>query len=127
MQDSTAQQILSALIEQAQEGKSLEFRFIRSWNEFQYSWRLHKTTKLIIKALKDSNNKLLKEYCKDVIAGVSDVNKLLAFKQLQAITAFYEKDLETLKRMIDDYDEYLGNGNFWYSLLGGERDIWNIQ
>jgi hypothetical protein len=77
--------------------------------------------------LEISAKSLFKEYCKDVIAGISDVNKLLAHSQILDIIAFYKNELNTLRQMIDDYDEYLGDGHFWYSFLGGQRDIWNFR
>lgn len=123
MTDSEAKQLLLDIINQAQEGRSLKFHFIRSWQEFKFRWQQARSTKLVIKTLKTSSNNLFKEYCRDVSAGASDVNKLLAYSELCEVIAFYKEDLSTLQLMLDDYDEYLGQGNFWFSLLGGEREI----
>lgn len=122
MQTTEEQQLLTEILNYAQEGKFIEFRLIRSWNEFIGYWQDSKATKLVIKALRIGAEDLFKSYCGDIVSGSTDVNKLLAFKQLQDVIAFYERDLATLKRMLDEYDEYLGN-HFWYSFLGGERDI----
>jgi hypothetical protein len=121
MTDTEAKQLLLEILEQAQEGKSIKFQFIKSWAEFRYYHRLKLSTTLVIKTLKASANNLFTEYCQDVIDGISDLNKLLAYSQLRDIIAFYEKDIETLQQMLAEYDEYLGEGNFWYSFLGGER------
>lgn len=123
MQNTESQQLLLDIIEQAKTGQLLEFRYIRSWSEFTYCWQQAKSTRLLVRTLNSSSKKLFKSYCKDVIAGISDVNKILAYAQLQDVIAFYERDLETLKRMIKDYDEYIRDGYFWYSLLGGKRVI----
>lgn len=123
MQNTESQQLLLDIIEQAKTGQSLKFRYIRSWSEFTYRWQQVKSTKLLIRTLNGSAKKLFRSYCKDVIAGISDVNKILAYAQLQDVISFYERDLDTLKNMIKDYDEYLGDGYFWYSLLGGKRVI----
>jgi hypothetical protein len=122
MQTTEEQQLLIEILNYAQEGKFIEFRLIRSWNEFIGYWQDSKATKLVIKALRIGAEDLFKSYCEDIVSGSTDVNKLLAFTQLQDVIAFYERDLDTLKRMLDEYDEYLGN-HFWYSFLGGERDI----
>ena len=82
MTDSETRQLLLSIINQAQEGKSLKFHFIRSWQEFKFRWCQAKSTKLVIKTLKASAKGLFKEYCKDVIAGISDITKLLAYQQL---------------------------------------------
>ena len=123
MTDATAKQLILDIINKAQEGQSHPFRPILYWSEFTYYRRWVRSTKLIIKTLKTSANNLFKEYCKEVVTGNSDVNKLLAYSQLLDIIKFYENDLNTVKRMLEDFDTYLGEGNFWYSFLGGRRDI----
>ena len=126
MNNTDTRYILLEIINQAQEGNSIKFQYIKSWREFKFRWRQARSTKIVIKTLKASAKNLFNEYCKDVIAGISDVTKLLAYVELQDIIAFYEEDLSTLQKMLDEYDGYLGKGNFWYSFLGGEREIWNI-
>lgn len=121
MNDTDATLLLTNIINRALEGPAQPFRTIRYWTEFRYYWRWTKSTRLVIKTLKLSAKSLFAEYRKDVIAGVSDVMKLLAYKQLLDIIAFYEKDLNTVKQMLDDYDAYLGEGNFLYSVFGGRR------
>ena len=123
MTDTTAKQLILDIINKAQEGQSHPFRPILYWSEFTYYRRWIRSTKLIIKTLKTSANNLFKEYCKEVVTGNSDVNKLLAYSQLLDIIKFYENDLNTVKRMLEDFDTYLGEGNFWYSFFGGRRDI----
>ena len=121
MQTTDVQELLLNILEQAQEGKLTEFKFITTWNEFISYWKISKSTKLVIRALRSGAKKLFKDYCSDVASGSADVNKLLTFSQLQDTIAFYENDLSTIKRMLDEYDDYLGKGNFWHSFLGGER------
>lgn len=125
MQEIDAQQILLAIIQQAEEGKSVNFQKIKSWREFKYFYRLRKSTKVVIKVLNSSADNVFKGYCEKVITGISDVTQLLAYSELQDIRDFYEKDLQTLEDMLNDYLVYINQGHFWYSLLGGERDIWN--
>jgi hypothetical protein len=121
------EQLLLSILNQAQEGKAIEFQFIRFWTDYRYYRRTAWSTKIIIRALKSGAKKLFKTYCKDIAKGTADLNMLFAYKQLSNVIAFYERDLNTLKRMIDEYDEYLGQGHFWHSFLGGERTLpWNI-
>ena len=125
MQDTEAQQLLLEILEQAEQKKFVEFRLIRSWNEFRFYRRSKLSTKLVILALKQAAKEIFKTYLKQVKSGISDVNNLIAHAQLRNTIAFYEKDLETLQKMLDEYDTWLGQGHFFYSILGGERDIWN--
>lgn len=117
--------LIYELINKALEGDALPFKLITCWNEFLYYLRWRRSTKIVIKTLKTSTNKLFKEYCKDVIAGISDITKLLAYKQLLEITAFYENDLATVQKMLDEYDDYLDDwGNFWrHVFLRESRDL----
>ena len=125
MQDTEAQQIILNIIEHAQQDKALEFKLIISWSEFRYYYRMSKSTKIIIKVLNAAAENSFKAYCRNIITGTQDFNILLAYSQICELRQFYEKDLDTIKKMLDEYDNYLGQGHFWYSFLGGERDLWN--
>lgn len=117
-------QIIQDIINRAQEGRAFPFRAIRYWGEFRYFQRYARSTKIIIKVLKSSATKLFKEYCDTVIAGISDITKLLAYQQMLDIVDFYEEELKTIQAMVDDYDEYLGNfGNFVGALFGERREV----
>ena len=122
MDDNEAQQILEEILAQAETGQSTEFRFITSWVDFISCFKMYKANKLIVKMLKQSSKRLFKTYCKDVISGISDVTKLLAYNQLDDVIEYYKKELGTLDKMLDEYEEYLWHGNFLYAFLGGERD-----
>lgn len=126
MTDDEAKQLISDIINKPQDAEPMKFQYITYWDEFKYYYQLHRSTKFVIKTLKSSAKKLFNEYCKSITAGTQDINKLLAYSQLRDIIAFYEADVNTIKKMIDDYDKYLGQGHFWYSFLGGKRDLWNI-
>jgi hypothetical protein len=121
MNNDEAQQILEEILAQAEAGQSTEFRFITSWADFKACNRNYKANKIIIHMLKQSSKRLFKTYCKDVIAGISDVTKLLAYSQLDDIIDYYQKELKTLDDMLNEYEDYLWSGNILYALMGGER------
>ena len=124
MNRQEATSIIQDIITKAQEGEAHPFITITYWDEFKFYQRYAKSTAVIIKVLKTSTNNLFKNYCQDVIAGISDITKLLAYLQLIDIIAFYENELKTLQAMLNDYDDYLGNfGNFVRAIFGGERTI----
>ena len=124
MTDTELTQVIQDIVTKALENKAQPFRPILYLTEFVYYYRLSISTKIVIKTLRDSAKKLFNEYCKDVINGISDVTKLLAYSQILDIKAFYENDLKTVKQMLDDYDEYLGNfRNFIGALFGERREV----
>ena len=123
MTDTEATQIIQDIINKAIEGRQHPFRSILYWSEFRYYKGWVRSTKIVLKTLNFAADNLFKEYCKDVIAGISDITKLLAYSQLQDIMAFYKKDLDTVQSMLLEYEDYLGEGNFWYSFLGGRREV----
>ena len=127
MQDTEAQDLLLEILKTAEEGRSVKFRLITSWYDYRARWRDYVATKLVVKTLKASAKKLFKHYCKSVKTGDADFTELLAYSQLLDIITFYKQDIDTLKKMLDEYDDYLWHGHFWYSFLGGERDTWNTH
>ena len=123
MTDQETTLLIQDIIKRAQEGRAFPFRTIRYWSEFRYFQRYVRSTKIIIRVLQVSANNLFKDYCQGVIAGISDITKLLAYEQMLDIVDFYEEELTTIKAMVDDYDEYLGDlGNFVRALFGERRD-----
>lgn len=124
MRETEAQQLLLDILNYAQEGKLLEFHLITSWAEFRFYTQRNRSTKVLIRTLRSAADNLFKTYCEDISTGSADFTKLLAFAELQKVIDFYNKDLAVVQQMLDEYDEYLGEGHFWYSLLGGERETW---
>ena len=120
MNHTDAEQLLQAILNNA-EAEPSEFRFITSWADFVYCHRQYKANKLIINILKKASSNLFKDYCRTVTSGISDVTQLIAFTQLGDVIAYYEAELKTLDEMLDEYEDYLWSGNFFYSFLGGER------
>jgi hypothetical protein len=123
MQDTDAQQLLVEILRRADEEEFTQFCYITSWQEFRFYQKLVKANQLVIGMLDTSINKLVRSYCKAVIAGISDVTELLACNQLRKVQDFYYKDIEIINNMLAEYEDYLGQGHFWYSFLGGERRL----
>lgn len=126
MTEPDATLLVQEIIKKAQDGKAHPFRPILYWSEFRYYRQFAFSTKVVIKTLRASAERLFKDYCKDVIAGISDFTKLLAYYELLDITAFYENDLITIQRMLEDYKEYLDTtsfGNMFSAFFGGRREV----
>lgn len=123
MKPEEEQQIIVDILNRAEKLEFTEFRFIGNWTAYNYFRREYKTTKLVIKMLRESADKLFKTYCKEVTLGDADLDELIAFKQLLDVKDFYEKELDILNRMLADYEDYLFHGNLLNALLGEERKL----
>ena len=123
MTDAEVSDLILDIITKAQEGKAFPYRDILYWREYRYYKKWIFSTRLIIRTLAASAESLFDSYCEDVINGISDVSKLIAYSQLLDIINFYAEDLKTVTQMVADYSSYIEEGNFWYSFLGGRREV----
>ena len=124
MTDNETTLIIQDIISKAIEGRAQQFRHILYLSEFCYYCRLCISTEIIIRTLTRAANNLFKAYCKDVIAGISEITTLIAYQQLLDVIDFYKDDLETVQSMIEDYNDYLHDfRNFIWALLGERRSL----
>ena len=115
------QETLLKLIEHAETAKSSEFQLITTWAEYRKFKDKHKAFKLLVNGLKKSSNRCFKKYRRSVIAGISDFTTLLAYQRLSATLEFYQKEVDTLADMIDEYEAYLFYGNLFWAYIGFGR------
>lgn len=70
-------------------------------------------------------NKLVKTtyktYLKQIDLDQQDIQALLALKQFETCRAFYAKEIETLRDMIDEHNEYMLSGHILDTLVGNIR------
>jgi hypothetical protein len=115
--------IATEVVERARTKNYTEVRPIRSMDELIGYYLYIKSTKVVIKVLNKSSNKLFKTYCEEILTGAADVDVLLAYTQLMEIKDFYIEDLARLQQVVNEYKTYLCQGNFIRALLGEERDL----
>lgn len=121
MDQQESQQIIQAILDQAREGKFTQFRLIENWHDFQECKIQVESLEIIIKLLTRSNAKLLKSYCKTVIAGISEFDQILAYTEIREVINYYKVELNTFATMVAEFQTYLSQGNLIYSFLGGNR------
>lgn len=123
MQDNETQQFILSILEQAESGTHEKFRYLVDFNQYRECRRQYTYYKVLLKVLNRSAKQLLTEYCKTVTSGISDINQLLGYRQLISVIKYYDKELDTTTRMLEDYENYLRAGNFWKSYFLGETRI----
>ena len=121
MQDYETQQMILEIIDHAKSAKLTEFQFIRNWSSYRYYQGKRRSYKLLVKALTEGRNRLIKTYCNSLDFGEGDFNKLLAFNQMQKVLQFYSKELYTVTDMIYEYEAYLMESNLLDAFFGGYR------
>ncbi len=109
------------VIEHAETAKLSEFQLITTWAEYRKYRNKRKAFKLLINGLRKSSNRLFKRYCRTVTAGISNFTTLLAYQRLYTTMKFYEKEIETLSDMLDEYETYLFLGNLFWAYIGFSR------
>ena len=83
--------------------------------------RVRLTHSLLVTSLKQSISKQLKNYCKAITTGKTDVINLIAYCTTVEVLRFYEEELRILDDMIDEYECYLAHGNWIDFILGMSR------
>ena len=125
--DDTKELLLN-LIENARAGEHTKFEQLRYFDDYISTRMACKATKKVILVLEESADNLFNTYCKLVSKQQADVNMLLAYKQIQQAVNFYQEEVNIVEDILEDYENYLRDGNFLKAFLfGEERDIWNIR
>ena len=117
----TNEDLVSELIYNAEQGKHLQFQFLRNWREYRRTKAIRRTYALLVSSIRQSTDKQVSNYCKAIKAGNTDVLKLLAFATTVKILKFYEEELCILEDMLDEYEYYLFYGNWVDFIFGMDR------
>ena len=124
MQTAEVQQLIDDLINQAESGEHSEYKLITTWAEYRFYLGQQRSLKTVIKVLRNCSNFIFNLYCKEVELGTGDFNKMLAYSQLRDTIMYYDKEYQIIKKMNDEYDNYLGNWtNFFMAIAGHTREI----
>ena len=121
MQEIDAQEIITQIILQAQSKEHLEFQKIQTWSEYFYYLGQKRSLRAVIRILKVCAKCTFKSHLDDILAGHSNVNKLLAYNQFEDIISYYKQEHKTVTYMINEFENYLILGGFIFSLLGIPR------
>jgi hypothetical protein len=123
--DDTKELIL-ALIKQAKSGEHTKFERLRSFNEYIAGRVTYRAISKVVTDLDYSADNLFKSYCKAIRKHQADVNVLLAYKQIQQAVIYYKDEQKIIKDILEDYEDYLWEGNFIKAIIFGEmRNLWN--
>lgn len=117
------QEILLSLIDHARTGEHTKFEQLRFFSEYAGARITGRATKRVVDILEESSASLFNRYCKAVSNQQAEVNLLLAHKQLQQAVDFYKEELHIIKRILEDYENYLWDGNFLKAFIFGKERI----
>jgi hypothetical protein len=123
MKDIEAKEIITQIIQQAEEQKGVKPHIINTLSEYLFYLDQEKSLKVVLKILRNCADYIFKEYCKEVVAGNADFTKMLAFKEFHEIIIYYNQELLIVKGMLGEYYRYLTAGNFINAFLGEDRGI----
>ena len=124
----TDKDLMSELVYNAESGNHRQFQYLRNYREYFRARQVKRALAILVSSLKQSLNRQLKNYCKAIIVGETDVIKLLAYSTSARVLKFYEEELKTVNDMIIEYECYLANGNWMDFILGNcrpEEKLWD--
>jgi hypothetical protein len=115
---------MSDLLSYVDSGEHTKFKLLQNWREYRYYSNTRKALKVLVKFIERSADLQLKNYCKDVTSGISDVHKLLAYKTIVKILTCYIEELKIVEDMVFEYEAYLmEDGNYLFAFLGEPRPV----
>lgn len=124
----TQKELLSVLLDRADKGKHLDFKFIKTWREYWTVRSSLRSVEIVVKNLTKSYNSTFKKYCKAIPAGEAQFIKLIACSTLRSAITFYEEEYNILFDMLEEFETYAARGKFLDPLLFGQRpdqDLWD--
>ena len=122
------QNILQDLLSLGESGNHTKFELLRNWQEYRDMRKVRYARKVALRYLQELSDNQLKNYCKAVSAGASDVCKLFAYTYITKVIAFYAEELRITEDMLDEYETYLLSGNlidFIFNLQRPSDKLWD--
>ena len=124
----TDKDLMSELVYNAESGNHRQFKYLRNYLEYRRARQVKRALAILVSSIKRSLKRQLKNYCKTITIGETDVIKLLAYSTSVKVLEFYEEELKTVTDMIIEYECYLVNGNLFDFILGSyrpEEKLWD--
>lgn len=120
---SANEDLMSDLINTVEQGKHRQFQFLKSWQEYRRAKMIRRTYALLVASISQSARRQFSNYCKAIKAGNTEVIKLLAYCTTIKVQKFYDEELRILSDMIDEYECYLADGNWWDFVFNSKRQL----
>ena len=125
---NTQKELLNILLDHADKGEHLKFRFIKTWQEYWTVYSNMRAVRFLVKNLVKSYKNTFKKYCKAIPTGETQFIKLIACNTLRSAIAFYEEEHNILFDMLEEFETYAARGKFLDPLIFGQRldqDLWD--
>ena len=126
--NTQSQELLRCLLERAEGGEHLRFRYIRTWSEYFAVICSKYSVWTVIKNLQSSADMFLKKYCKTLRTPDRSLVNLVVSKTLSDAVEFYREECWVLSHMLGEYQAYITSGNFLNSILlrrRPEEKLWD--
>jgi hypothetical protein len=117
----TDQNLLVELAAFAEAGEHTKFQLLRNWKEYRVMRKVRYSLISLTDDLQTTADKQLKQYCRTVITGTTEVRKLLAYNAVLNILKFYSEELDIIEGILEEYEAYLAYGNWTDFIFGVQR------
>lgn len=121
--DKTQEKFFTDLVERALKGKQSDFEFLRSWDERKSLRTYELGIEAVVKVFSKLCDETYKIYVSQIKQGVQDLQTLLALKQFRQCRDYYNKELEVIADIVDEYWTYILSGHILDTLFGQYRTV----
>lgn len=128
--DKTQEKFFTDLVERALKGKQSDFEFLRSWDERKSLRTYELGIEAVVKVFSKLCDETYKIYVSQIKQGVQDLQTLLALKQFRQCRDYYNKELEVIADIVDEYWTYILSGHILDTLFGQYRtteQLWDYR
>ena len=114
------------LMEVAAKGEHTKFEFIKSLDGWRAARVVRRVLKKTAKAFRAGADNAVDRYLDQIAKGNYKTELYEAALAYEKYAAFYEKELDTVEDMLDEFYCYFFKGHIIHILLGGQRHVYDL-
>lgn len=114
-------EMLKYIMQKAFTEENSKFTFIVSWQHRKAVKEYLQGMKQLVKTFNLKADMLEREYLEQILTDTQDVNLLTALVQILHCRDYYQREVDVVKDMLDEYRCYIHSGHLINTLLGIPR------
>ena len=120
-QEEQEAELLRVIMHKAFTEENSKFQFIVSWAHRRAVKEYLKGIKQIVKTFNLKIDLIQREYLEQILTDTQDINLLTAMVQILHCRDYYQRELDVVKDMLDEYRCYIHSGHLIDTIIGVQR------